>query len=266
MSKKSARGKSKSNSIWIGVVILFIIIATLIWWPKGTTGKNFPEVVKYYPELQESLVVSHGIIQTESTTTAWFNFAPDATVNPFALKEYFRYFEQMARGGIQLNYAIDGQPTFLSMQPSRQTNRVFFFIANNDPKPAWSNSDAQGSTFYDNAFNATFIRVIHKDTLPKSSLFTTPKMFLTKMVAVEACQTFLSTLTDSSNSDRIVIAQEVTCNSFGDAFASKQLGITSDVFLEWMQRITYFGGQIPIALDESSYQAIPYVGEAITIK
>ncbi len=266
MSTKSARGKDKSNKIWINLSMGLIILASIVIfaaWPRDTLGKNFPEVVKYYPELVDKSVVSHGTVTTETTTTTWFNFANDATVNPTALKEYFRYFEQLSRAGITIPYAIDKRPMTLTIQRPIRTNRVFIFISNNDPKPAWSTSDAQAATSaQSDGYYVVFIRVIHNDTLPKSSLFTTPQAFLTKMVAVETCQSSIGVRPD--NDADILIAQEVTCNSFGDAFATKQRGVVSSDYFERMHWITYFG-QVPIALDESSYQAMPYVGDGITL-
>lgn len=227
-----------------------------------------PEITSYYPELRDYPILSKGEFATDRTHTKWLNLSKMG-FNPNIALITFRYFEELGKSQKIISYLNGNQSIPFGLNQRLRTERVLFFIPQDAPSPNWPNISFTASTTgrFTGGPYVTFVRIPNsgRDIAP-SLVFTTTEAAANKAFSVEACQ---SSIQISSLTPEVAnLGQELVCNSYGVAFASKQTGLAFDKYQSWAKDVLIRqdpkSPSYPLyVLPEQEYNLIPQVGQSV---
>lgn len=250
--------------------------------PTPFTGRG--EIDLYYPELAgRGLVpISSEVLTGLSAPTAVFDYIPRTELNFRSITNVYNYLDTGRIAPVyQGNIFIENKPVDVVFFKKNLKSRVVAFVPKDAPYPAWivthqeaKDFDAATRVGHDGRMTSYVRDVASPD--PEKSLQTTYRN-LTLAFVVEACQeTFSGRFSDQngqllSDENNVFLAQELWCNSFGMALASRILGYTYDEYVKYVSsnsiNIKGYVKDFPmLRLLPESYRALPIFAPIVAVK
>ncbi|OGY16539.1 MAG: hypothetical protein A2785_03020 [Candidatus Chisholmbacteria bacterium RIFCSPHIGHO2_01_FULL_49_18] len=233
-------------------------------------GSEYPEVLRYYPEMAEQPVRENGVFQTTQTSVRWFNFG-DARFDPDAAARIFSYFEEISDNGIISSiHNPSGEDVYFEARPNPVVRPEHVFITSAEaPNPSWLTDWGQGGTYrgFDGSVNLTRIPLVSPEPGLEREVYDTVEKNANKIFIIEACQNSVNVI--SSDPETPHYFQEAFCVGSGTAVAFRQMKVTYSGYTEFVHDKAFQvpAGTIPfVELDEVLYHEIPVFSPAIHLE
>lgn len=227
---------------------------------------------KYYPELMNKDPYEVGAFKTDQgASVTWLNYT-DGKFNPKSAQKMFSYFynfipPEFAKSKTTISY--DGKDEDVYYTPrSIKNERVIFIVPENIPFPRFAEQlETLGVTAYYGEAVISYIKIVNFG----NKLFSRED-WSTVVLATETCQQGVEIT--STNPELAQLAQEIYCNSLGEAYTAKQMGLSYEEYFQ-----SYNGGGLGVfrigdkristkrtVFPESVYLSIPKLDPVLLMK
>lgn len=196
-------------------------------------GSNYPNILKYYPELANLPVEESGIFETEidHNRVSYFNLT-DTHFHPDLAAKLFSYFEDIANNRLSSTIVTPEGLTvsFEIVHNFSSYNGNIFIVPENAPKPSWLPDRPLGVTYlkYEDFTNLTQIRIPREER----SFLANPIKNANFGLNVEACNNSLTVVSNPPNLAKY--SQETFCNSIGLAISFRQTDATYSTYRDYV--------------------------------
>ncbi len=231
---------------------------------------TFPEVSEYYPALRNFTLRGEGVIDTDITSTKWFNYSP-RDFNASAAQKTLKYYEELARKNMTLTINYFGTNLEFSLVPRAKTKRALFIVPENAPTPEWAGQFKTATKLYfqdpyEDIPELTVIRTSNQGKAEVNSRFRSASALNSLGFFVEACQSTLQAEYEIPQLNQH--GQEITCNSFGMANSLKEQQASYNDYTTWAKNATLTsptGVKLNLyILSESQYSQMPRLTKVLS--
>ena len=224
-----------------------------------------PEIDQFYPELKGIVPTDHGVIETNDTSTEWFNYS-ERRFNSTAAHEALVYFERLSRSNEVIQYRFSDVVMQISIEPRPKTGRLIFIVSGSRPLPKWITPPYSTATrlYFDTPSekaipSITVVTALDRGKRETGTRFGTPAALNTHNFLVEACQSSLRIRTDNPNFE--TFGQEIICNSLGLSTSLKSQKASYQEYKDWARNVAIIDhNNVPqpfYMLSENQYTDIP---------
>lgn len=229
------------------------------------------EIDQFYPDLRGIVPTDHGAIETNYTSTKWFNYSGRKFDSDVA-REALGYFEKLSRSSEVTQFRFSDVVMQILMEPRPKTKRLMFIVSEGRSVPEWARPYLTATRLYFNnpseedIPSLTVVTVLDRGRGEAGTRFGTPAIFNTHNFLVETCQSSLRVRTD--NPDLETFGQEIICNSLGLSASLRSQKATYQEYRDWARNASIRDhnsvSQPLYTLSESQYNAIPMLANIIS--
>lgn len=230
-------------------------------------GSDFPEVVKYYPELARYPVKNAGEISLPETgrNIRYYNFTR-FKLQIESLQLISGFLQGHASESADITYDVYAVRAEISLNPRGVSNHVIFIAPNEAQNPKWlTDLGATQDTFAATNTNfpgitATFVRA--PEILGEYNMDLYNQIVLNGAILTELCNSIVDVRTRYPDGHEGELGQELTCNSLSLMYEHRQAGSPYSAYLGEAATTTIYAFDIrgvhPVLIyPESSYNNLP---------